>query len=219
MRTFHLLQNHLQRSRRVLSWTTFSMTRHVPDLQQTHSNSHLLLPLPHPTSLLPHMVGLFFKLRLSQISLWSWIASRALLGLHTYLASGTIAHPMSVFGKHLPHYWTRALTSASPVTSNFWSTSSKSHHFQSQLLSPVTLPPLMTAALVGATSHCNSQMALRIGRYASTVRKWSKQSYLPRPFLNQATSLLHGHRQDSRTVTLARFISTATMDSSPCVWT
>ena len=32
----------------VLSWTTFCMTRHVPDLQQTHSNSHLLLPLPHP---------------------------------------------------------------------------------------------------------------------------------------------------------------------------
>ncbi len=72
------------------------------------------------------------------------IASRALSGLHAYLASGTIAHPTSVFEKCLPHYWTRALTSASAVTSNFWSTSSKSHHFLSQWLSPVMLPPSMT---------------------------------------------------------------------------
>jgi hypothetical protein len=80
MRTFHLLQNHLPRSRRVLSWTTFSMTRHVPDLRQTHSNSHLLSPLPHPTSLLPRMVGLYFEVRLSQISLRSWIASTHVIG-------------------------------------------------------------------------------------------------------------------------------------------
>jgi hypothetical protein len=126
---------------------------------------------------------------------------------------------MSVFEKRLPHYWTRALTSASPATSTFWSTSSKSHHFLSQWLSPVTPPPSMTAALVGDTSHCYSQMARRIGNYASTARTRLKQSYLPRPSLNQAMSLLHGHKRDSRTVAPARFDSTATRDSSPCVWT
>jgi hypothetical protein len=161
MRTFHPLQNHLPGSRQVLSWPTSYTNRPIHVHRQTPLSSHLPSPQPNPTNLLPRMVGRYFELRLSQISLRSWIASRALSGPHAYLASGAIAHPTSVFGKRPPPSWTRALTSASPVTFSFWSTSSKSHHFLSQWLSPVTLPPSMTAALVGATSHCNSRMAPR----------------------------------------------------------
>ena len=75
LQTFYLLQNLPHpRFRRVRSWPTFSMTRHVNDLHQPHSNSHFLSNLPHITCLLPRMVGLSFELWLSQISLRSWIA-------------------------------------------------------------------------------------------------------------------------------------------------
>ena len=216
MPTFHLLPSHLPSSRPALSWPTSYTNSLVHVHPQPPLSSRVLLPQPNPIPLLPRTVGRYFDLRLSQTSLRLWIASRALSDLHAYLAYGTIAHPTSGFEKRPPPSWTQALTSASPVTSSFWLTSSKSHHFLSQWLSPVTLPPSMTAALVGATSHCNSRMALRIGSYASIARTQSKQSYPPRPFWNPAKSLLHGHRRVSRTVAPARFVSTATMDSSPC---
>jgi len=91
------------------------------------------------------------------------------------------------------------------------------------LVDVVEIPPLPISVAITGNAPSLDDCCTRRGYLPLLLSDgsthWQLQSYLHRPSLNQALSLLLGHKRDSRTVAPARFNSTAKRDYSPCVWT